>query len=92
MTREASACLRMQSAITLRWNEAYSPDTCPHPDTMECLYIDSTIRRLTNETYLSAYIQAALAATSTSECNYDIQSCLFQFQFPAAFLTFCFVL
>lgn len=91
MTREASACLRKQPAITLRWNEGYSPETCPHPDTMECLYIDSTVRLLTNETYLSAYIQAALAATSTSECENDMQSSSFHF-FSTAFRTSCFAL
>lgn len=67
MAREASNCLRTQPAITRLWNEAFSNDTCPHPDTMDCLYIDSSIRLLTTDTYLNAYIQAALATTSTSE-------------------------
>ena len=69
MTREASACLRSQPAITRIWNEAYSHEACPcpYPDTMDCLYIDSSICLLTNDTYLHAYIEAALAATSTSE-------------------------
>ena len=68
MTREASACLRSQPAITSIWNEAYSHEACPYPDTMDCLYIDSSICLLTSETYLRAYIEAALSATSTSEC------------------------
>ncbi len=68
MTREASACLRSQPAIASIWNEAYSHEACPYPDTMDCLYIDSSIRLLTSETYLRAYIEAALSATSTSEC------------------------
>lgn len=75
MTREASACLRSQPAITRIWNEAYSHEACPYPDTMDCLYIDSSIRLLTNDTYLHAYIEAALAATSTSE--YEITSFAF---------------
>mmetsp|Transcript_16779 Transcript_16779/g.27567 ORF Transcript_16779/g.27567 Transcript_16779/m.27567 type:complete len:696 (+) Transcript_16779:177-2264(+) len=69
MTREASACLRSQPAITRIWNEAYSHEACPYPDTMDCLYIDSSIRLLTNDTYLHAYIEAALAATSTIDVS-----------------------
>ena len=67
MAREASACLRAQPSISRVWNEAYAPDTCPHPDTMDCLYLDSLICLLTAETYLHSYVEAALAATSTSE-------------------------
>lgn len=81
MTREASACLRKQPAITRIWNEAYSPDTCPHPDTMECLYIDSMIRLLTKETYLHAYILAAAATTTSS---IDISICYLFYTDPKA--------
>jgi hypothetical protein len=67
MAREASACLRAQPSISRAWNEAYSPDTCPRPDSMDCLYIESLICLLTAETYLHSYVKAALAAKSTSE-------------------------
>jgi len=80
MAREASACLRAQPDITRMWNEAYSHDTCPLPDTMDCLYIDSLIRLLTNETYLDSYIQAALAATSTI----DVSICYLFYTDPKA--------
>ena len=68
MAMEASTCLRKQpSNFSTAWNEAYSPDKCPHLVTMDCLYIDSLVHLLTSDTYLQSYIDAALSATSTSE-------------------------
>ena len=75
MAREASACLRAQPSISRAWNEAYSPDMCPHPDSMECLYIESLIWLLTAETYLHSYVEAALAAKSTSEYQQFLSPC-----------------
>lgn len=75
MTREASACLRAQPSISRAWNEAYSPDTCPHPNTMDCLYIDSLVCLLTAETYLQSYVESALAAKSTSEYEKFLSPC-----------------
>jgi len=68
MTREASSILRATPpCITDIWNnECYQPETCPTPDTMDSLYIDSTIRLLpSHEGYLRTYIATALKARNT---------------------------